>query len=80
MSNAKTGLMSALGALIGGALGATAGHYAARARPRRAGSVQEIEDAMVVGGATGAVVGAFFAGTAAGAETPVAQVQQLKAP
>lgn len=70
MSNAKTGLWSAFGALLGGAAGAAAGHYAAKARPRRAHSAQEMEDAMVVGGATGAVVGAFIAGAAAGDPPP----------
>jgi hypothetical protein len=78
MSNAKTGFWSALGAIAGGAAGAAAGRYAAMARPsvryteapRRRTRGQAIEDAMVVGGATGAVVGAFLAGTIAGDETP----------
>lgn len=73
MSNAKTGLLAAFGAVLGGAAGAAAGKYAAQMRPRvryanarpRFGG-QAIEDAMVVGGATGAVVGAFIGGTIAG--------------
>lgn len=73
MSDAKTGLWSAFGALAGGALGAAAGHFAAKHRPRVRYSMhsrgQEIEDAMVVGGAMGAVFGAFIGG-AAGAEDP----------
>ena len=67
MSGATTGLWSAFGALLGGALGATAGHYAAKARPRYTGS-EAVEDAMVIGGATGAVVGAFVGGAASGQE------------
>ena len=81
MSNAKTGILSALGAAVGGALGATAGYYAAQYRPtlhyrRRmnARGDQEIEDAMVIGGATGAVVGAFLGGTMGGEPTPPAQL------
>jgi len=80
MSNAKTGLWAAIGALAGGALGATAGHYAAQARPRvryaaervrqRRATGGEAEDAMVIGGAAGAVLGAFIGGTVMGEETP----------
>lgn len=91
MGNARTGLWSALGALVGGAIGATAGRYAATARPRarsggggrygdmerygrfatrEQGGAGEIEDAMVIGGATGAVLGAFVAGTVAGEDPP----------
>ena len=79
MSNAKTGLWSAIGALVGGAAGAMAGKYAAEYRPgvrytaSNRGRGQEIEDAMVVGGATGAVVGAFIGGTAGGVEEPPPQ-------
>jgi len=79
--NAKTGLWSAVGALLGGVVGATAGRYAAVSRPRyryaeapppekperpRRGSPvgSEVEDAMVVGGAAGAMLGAFIAGSA----------------
>lgn len=73
MSNANTGLMSALGALLGGAAGAVAGYYASQVRPRYADSPvsgAQVEDAMVVGGATGAVVGAFIGGTLSGEEAP----------
>jgi hypothetical protein len=79
MSDAKTGLLSALGAVLGGAAGAAAGYAAARYRPsvqvRYAKSFRrsrgaEIEDAMVIGGASGAVVGAFIGGTLAGSNTP----------
>ncbi len=74
MSNAKTGLLSAIGAVIGGAIGATAGYYSDRLRPRRsyvsATRGDAVEDAMVVGGAAGAVVGAFIGGAAAGEESP----------
>jgi len=87
MSNANTGLWSAFGAVLGGAAGAAAGFYAAQARPRsRFGAEapvrhrargQDVEDAMVIGGATGAVVGAFLAGTAAG-EDPPAPVPQIR--
>lgn len=87
MSNAKTGIWSALGALAGGLAGAAAGKYAAQARPRyrygyaeqplrrRAPGGAEVEDAMVVGGAAGAVFGAFLGGTLAGEETPPPQLQ-----
>jgi hypothetical protein len=34
-----------------------------------------MEDAMVVGGATGAVVGAFIGGTVAGEESPPPQLK-----
>jgi hypothetical protein len=82
VSNARTGFWSALGAVLGGAAGATAGYYAAQFRPRityqrrrvHARGEQEIEDAMVIGGATGAVVGAFIGGTAAGEEKPPPQL------
>lgn len=81
MSNAKTGLMSAIGATLGGVAGAVAGHYAATMRPRVKYAVREgggdVEDAMVVGGAAGMVVGAFIGGTLAGvepAQLPAARV------
>jgi hypothetical protein len=74
MSNARTGLWSAFGALLGGVAGAAAAKYVVEARPRgRADSRErgaEVEDAMVVGGAAGAVLGAFVAGAATGEETP----------
>lgn len=77
MSNAKTGIWSAVGAVVGGAAGAAAGHYAAKARPihRYANAPhgvrgRDVEDAMVIGGAIGAVTGAFFAGTVAGEDEP----------
>jgi hypothetical protein len=83
--NAKTGIWSALGAVVGAVAGATAGHYALQYRPKiryateararrvvraRRPSSQEMEDAMVIGGAVGATVGAFFGGTVMGEETP----------
>lgn len=83
MSNASTGFWSALGAVVGGAAGAYAGSYAAQMRPRvryanapRRHSFrgQDVEDAMMVGGATGAVVGAFIAGTIAGETTSPKQL------
>lgn len=78
MSNAKTGVLAALGAVLGGAAGAYAGSYAAKMRPRARyanafrfrGRGQDVEDAMMVGGATGAVVGAFIGGTIAGEDPP----------
>jgi outer membrane lipoprotein SlyB len=81
MSNAKTGIWSALGALAGGLAGAAAGKLAVEARPRyrygyaeqpprRRPGGSEVEDAMVVGGAAGAVLGAFIGGTMSGEETP----------
>ena len=86
MSNAKTGLVSAIGALLGGAIGAAAGKYAIEARPRyryanapapmrRRPGGSEVEDAMVVGAASGAVLGAFIGGTVAG-EDPPPQLQK----
>lgn len=76
MSNTKTGFLSAFGALVGGALGATAGHYAAKARPsaRFRSNSNNVEDAMVVGGAAGAVVGAFIGGAASGEPPPPPQL------
>lgn len=70
MSSAKTGIWSAFGALTGGLVGAFAGRYAAQIRPRGHAASQEIEDAMVVGGATGSVVGAFVAGAISGETAP----------
>ena len=81
MSNAKTGLFAAIGALLGGAAGAAAGKYTVEARPRyryanapmpmrRRPGGSEVEDAMVIGGAAGAVFGAFIGGTAAGEDAP----------
>lgn len=92
MSNAKTGIFSALGALVGGLAGAAAGRYAAESRPRhrysygedrpgrRTPAGSEVEDAMVVGGATGAVVGAFLGGTLAGEPEPAATPQPPQLP
>ncbi len=82
MSNAKTGIFSALGALVGGLAGAAAGRYAAESRPRhrysynedrpgrRTPAGTEIEDAMVVGAGAGAVMGAFLGGAIAGEPEP----------
>jgi uncharacterized membrane protein YfcA len=79
MSNAKTGLAAAVGAIFGGAVGAAAGRYAALNRPRlryttgesrRKGRGQAVEDAMVIGGGVGATVGAFLGGTIAGNDPP----------
>lgn len=75
MSSANTGFWAAFGTVVGGVAGAFAGRYAAIYRPRARYSgggtkSADIEDAMVIGGATGAVVGAFIAGTAAGEEPP----------
>lgn len=82
MSNAKTGLFSALGALVGGFAGAQAGKYAAQTRPRYRYAEQphgpEVEDAMVVGAAAGAVLGAFIAGAATGEPAAPAAPPQLK--
>lgn len=71
MADVSTGLWSAVGAVLGGAAGAYTGYLAATTRPRARYSSgrrrgQQIEDAMVVGGAAGAVVGAFLGGTIAG--------------
>lgn len=79
MASAKTGLAAAVGAILGGAAGAAAGRYAALNRPRlryttgearRKSRGQAVEDAMVVGGATGATLGAFLGGTIAGSDPP----------
>jgi hypothetical protein len=81
VNNAK-GLWSAFGALIGGAAGAAAGYAAAQYRPRltyrrrvHARGAQEIEDAMVVGGAAGAVIGAFVGGAVGGDGTAPTQLR-----
>lgn len=75
MSDAKVGLYSALGAVLGGAAGAAAGYAAAKYRPRVRFSMNsrgsQIEDAMVIGGATGAVVGAFIGGTVGSNDPPL---------
>jgi hypothetical protein len=71
--NAKTGFWSAFGAFVGGAIGATAGKYATQARPRQQATPAgtEIEDAMVIGGAAGVMLGSFFgAAVAAPEEAP----------
>jgi outer membrane lipoprotein SlyB len=85
MANAKTGIWSALGALAGAAAGAAAGRYAVKMRPRsryaRPRST-DVEDAMVIGGSTGAVLGAFLAGATMGEEPPpqLASTTTLKTP
>jgi hypothetical protein len=89
MSNAKTGLWSAIGALVFGAAGAYAGKAAVEARPRfryayapgpgrRGPGGSDVEDGMVVGGAAGAVFGAFVGGTLAGEEPPATPPQLQK--
>lgn len=73
MSNAKTGIWAAIGALAGGAAGAFIGKHVAETRPRAYGGrakAEAVEDAIVVGGAAGAVFGAFVTGAAVGEETP----------
>jgi len=53
MANAKTGIWSAIGAVVGGAAGAAAGHYAAKARRsigtqmRRAGATSRTRWSLV---------------------------------
>lgn len=80
MSNAKTGLLSAFGALLGGVAGAAAGKYAAQMRPRVRYATEnggaDVEDAMVIGGAAGAVVGAFIGGTVGGEDPPPPQISR----
>lgn len=77
MSNAKTGLAAAVGAILGGAAGAAAGRYAAQVRPTRRHRThgQDIEDAMVIGGGVGATVGAFLGGTIAGEDPAPKQLR-----
>lgn len=72
MSNAKTGLWSAVGALFGGVVGAYAGKAVHQYQPRRGyyGKGGDVADAMAVGAATGAVIGSFAAGTMAGESVP----------
>lgn len=78
--NAKTGLWSAFGAVVGGAVGAAAGYAAEQYRPRvrysaaQKGKGAVIEDAMVIGGAVGATVGAFIGGAAGSANPPPPQL------
>ena len=82
MSNARTGLAAAVGAIFGGAVGAAAGRYAALNRPRlryttgeaRRSRGQAVEDAMVIGGGVGATFGAFLGGTIAGEDAPPKQL------
>jgi outer membrane lipoprotein SlyB len=78
MSNARTGMWSALGAILGGVAGAAAAKYVVESRPRgRSGQrdrSSEVEDAMVVGGAAGAVLGSFVAGAATGEGAPAPQL------
>jgi hypothetical protein len=73
MSNAATGVWSAFGAILGGVAGAAAAKYAVESRPRGRGTrdrASEVEDAMVVGGAAGAVFGSFLAGATMGEAAP----------
>lgn len=74
MSNAATGIWSAVGAILGGVAGAAAAKYAVESRPRGRGATRdrasEVEDAMVVGGAAGAVLGSFVAGATMGEAAP----------
>ncbi len=74
MSNAKTGLWSAVGALFGGVAGAYAGKLVAEHAPRKYYGGRNVGDAMAAGAATGAVVGAFAAGTMAGEPTAAPQL------
>jgi uncharacterized membrane protein YfcA len=82
MSNAATGFWSAIGTVLGGAAGAYAGNRVAHMRPRvryanaKRSRGQAVEDAMVIGGATGALVGAFLGGTIAGEETTPPQLRK----
>jgi hypothetical protein len=71
MSNAKTGLWSAVGALLGGVAGAYAGKAVIRYTPRKYYGARKVSvaDAMATGAAAGAVVGAFAAGTMSGEAT-----------
>ena len=70
MSNARTGLWSAVGALLGGVAGAYAGKVVHQHQPiRRYGRGGSVADSMATGAAAGAVVGAFAAGTMAGEST-----------
>jgi hypothetical protein len=78
MSNARTGLWSALGMLGGIAVGAVAGKAIAQSRPRYQydpdGPIGgEVEDAMVIGGAVGGSIGAFMGGMLSGEPTPAPQ-------
>jgi uncharacterized protein YcfJ len=75
--SAKTGIWSAIGALAGGVAGAAVGHYAAGTHRRMHYSAERnspVADAMVTGGAIGAVFGAFLGGTVANDEPPPAQM------
>jgi len=74
MSNAKTGLWSAVGALFGGVVGAYAGKLVAEHAPRKYYGGSNVGDAMATGAAAGAVVGAFAAGTMAGETAAPAQL------
>ena len=74
MSNAKTGLWSAVGALFGGVVGAYAGKLAVQYYPKKYYGMPKVADAMATGAAAGAVVGAFAAGTMAGEAPAVAQL------
>ncbi len=66
MSNARTGLWSAVGALFGGVVSAYAGKVVAQHAPRKYYGGINVADAMATGAAGGAVIGAFAAGTMAG--------------
>ncbi len=81
MSNAKTGIWSAIGAVLGGAAGVAAGNYAVKMRPslryyKGRGRGQATEDAMVMGGAAGAAVGAFLGGAIMGEDPPPPQLKR----
>lgn len=73
MSNARTGLWSAVCAFVGGVAGAFAGKAIVEYQPRtRYGAPRngEVADGMTTGAATGAIIGAFIGGTVAGETTP----------
>jgi hypothetical protein len=77
MSNARTGLWSAVGALLGGVAGAFAGKAVVQYTPRKYYGARRdvnVADAMATGAAAGAVVGAFAAGTMAGESTHLPQL------
>lgn len=75
MASARTGVWSAIGALVVGAAGAFTGREVARRYPvvrysLNRGRGGRVTDAMVAGGAAGAVVGAFIGGALSGNSTP----------
>ena len=76
--NTKAGFWSALGAVVGSVVGATAAKYAVQARPRHRYDEDPdgpgVDAASIMGGAAGAIIGAFVGGAVGAPEEPLPEL------